>query len=86
MSFKPYRAPNAGDGPLTVGRDICRRINNDGPEKGKVTPAVISAVAWAYVHFNIPDRTKVEILDGLGLHWQEDSMGEVRLQPKPEFA
>lgn len=79
----PYRPPNAGDGPLTIAKDLCWRVNPN--EEDLVTPAVIGAVAWAYTHMHLANAQKTELLNGLGLEWHEGRMGESVLRPKFEF-
>lgn len=85
-TFTPYLPPNAGNGPLTIAKDLCWRVNqDDGPDGDKVTPPVIGVVAWAFTHGLLTNAQKRELLDGLGLEWKEDRMGASHLQPKFEF-
>ena len=79
----PYRPPNAGDGPLTIDKDLCWRINRESEDV--VTPAVVSVVAWAFVHTHLTNAQKTELLNGLGLEWHEDRLGMSVLRPKHEF-
>lgn len=83
MTFKPYIPPGAVPGPLSPGYDLCARVSGTVP--GTVTPEVIAAVAWVFVHGWLSDRDKKQLLDDLGLHWVEDRMGTSRLEPLPEF-
>lgn len=83
MTFKPYTPPCAGNGPLTLERDLCWRINPD--QSDKVTPAVVGAVAYLFVHGLLNDKQKVALLDGLGLEWKQGRMGDSVLQPRVEF-
>lgn len=79
----PYRPPNAGDGPLMIAKDLCWRVNPENEDL--VTPAVIGAVAWAFLHVRLTNAQKTELLDGLGLEWHEDRFGISTLRPKHEF-
>lgn len=81
MSFKPYTAPNSGDGPLTAGKDLCWRINWQD-QSDTVTPAVVGAVVWAFEHFPVTAEQKAEILSGLGLEQIKLPMGGTAIRPK----
>lgn len=81
MTFQPYPPPNESDGPLTIDKDLCWRIN----EAGHVTPAVIGAICWAQTHLSMTEVQQEAILVGLGLEIYRRPDNSTVLQPKDAY-
>jgi hypothetical protein len=81
-SFEPYRAPCAGDGPIDrPARDICWRVNGDGPNRSNVTPQVVNVAAWYRNWARMSRKEDSQFLWDLGLEVREGVMGQQFLCP-----
>jgi hypothetical protein len=87
-AFNSYKPPiiqkldKHGGGPSKPSSSLLLRMG-----KREVDEEVVAVVAWA-LSFSSPEfREQVgcELLDDLGLEWQEMPMGGLTLQPKKEF-